>query len=934
VGEPTTFSSDFRNDPDGFPLWQLVPGKSYAADFQRSDGEGGYNGWYDYEYFQDAAGDILFGERWEDYYAEGTETGSIWLPTGDRLDLASSREPGPFVPLRKVGDSGWDPGVPPPDVNYFTTPPGNPADWDPMWSDTWDSNAIAPTGNISGILGGTEDLWSATQAAPANFGIAGILEPMGPWEPQPFLFGVPILSSDITSGAYAGYLGGLFYNVNDAVIESGISDLMGTSYALYIDPNVLPNSYQTGVIHGPFSGSVYWDTYFGENAAALWDGTGTMVPIPLGITEISPEDLRMNPEAFLDEGFFAGWLYGTQGGTEIGGFGWGDTLALAGHDDFGIFNMFFGYDNFILGSGDVTAMVAGWAEFGTHPILEAAPAPDIGMYVFDPMTITRDGELLLADYTGQFLTYSKIGLLFGDFIGAQQTGTESWLGATAGYWQTSQALAFNGIFEGDLWGMVDMGDGEPFFTLWNTGWTDGLAGGLDPLWAAGTADPARLHLLGESSENDAAWWTTAPPVFATNIRSYNPWDDTPTIWNQADNFHNGAYYGYTAGRATELGTAEGGILALGLDPNGNLNFLLGDLNVAIYPDQEILIGDGSMFPVQVLSAADTGLTYDDAANFYPGGLLTETREWWWWQGDIATSRFLDANDTPIGGDMNITDQMQWGAQTGGVTTGGDPWALAAGSVVVGGTYNAPAGGESNFWEMAFTDDRVDTKQYGVLFSSNETELTRGEWQDGRIAGKGYGAWVSWDYGVTGISGGDIKGTFDPNTRTWQMAALFAAMDTKTFANLMATPEGREKLKLLNMPYVQVGQTTLSQGGGTVNGMQNVTMNDVKFLAYSTGGAPRAFMSPDVNGQHDGSVVAGGPAVPLTGAQGVSADFQVNRWDGPGGNWGADITGGGTYTGTGSMNGTTVEMNGFGAGTIGSDTFSGTAAGTAKPGVVD
>ena len=410
-----------------------------------------------------------------------------------------------------------------------------------------------------------------------------------------------------------------------------------------------------------------------------------------------------------------------------------------------------------------------------------------------------------------------------------------------------------------------------------------------------------------------------------------------TIWNQADNSQNGAYYGYLAGRALDDYTAEGGILALGLDKDGNASFITGPVNITGNPDSGTLTGWASVFPVQVVQ----GTGYN-AADLYPGGLINENMEWYWVDG---YGRFMDANDNPVGGDnIHITTRVSEVSSMGGMTTGSDPyhWVLSARYVVNGGSYtDVPGGGTSDFWEIPFQnfeynlDGTPSHARQGALFSSDESDLTRGVWQagtagaSGMISGKGYGAWVNWDAAVTGISGADIKGTFDPNMRTWQTAALWASMDTKTFANLQATPEGREKLRLLNMPYVQIGQTNLSQGPGTVNGMQNVTMNDVRFLSYSDGGAPRAFMSPDVNGQHDGSVVAGGPAVTLTGAQGISANFAVNRWDGPGGNWGADITGGGTYTGTGTMNGSTIQMNGYGAGTVNTSTFSGTAAGAAK-----
>jgi hypothetical protein len=120
-------------------------------------------------------------------------------------------------------------------------------------------------------MGGTEDLWSATQNNPANFGIMGVFSPGMDFNPNnPFLFGVDMPSSAVTNGAFAGYLGGVIYNVTPAALNNGISDIMGTSYALYIDPELV-SSYQAGVLHGPFKGDVLWATYLGENGDPIFD---------------------------------------------------------------------------------------------------------------------------------------------------------------------------------------------------------------------------------------------------------------------------------------------------------------------------------------------------------------------------------------------------------------------------------------------------------------------------------------------------------------------------------------------------------------------------------------------------------------------------------------------------------------------------------------
>ncbi|MBW1771707.1 MAG: hypothetical protein JRJ82_02305, partial [Deltaproteobacteria bacterium] len=785
-----------------------------------------------------------------------------------------------------------------------------------------------------------------------------------------------------------------------------IDDVKGLGYALYQSPvwddspPVGNPGYPIGILKLDFAGPVHPDI-------GMWEAVGTAYPMQMDTVIGYPDDFS----TVVEDGVIAGWMYGgnENGGPMIGSeLAWGSTSSTLGHDDWGIFNMLFGYDNYIQGPGPWTAAANGWGEFGRHWTSTGDRIGDMGMWITDPFTVTANSPLQ-ANFTGELLTYSKWAEISGEVIGAWDAAANSFLGGAGGYWQNGTPLAFNGILEGDLWhkavsyrggwndesgdyfwydywdnsnvgwftseqggvkthidynpdgtyemwmddnGTLSSGEGTwdtsqslkdiliaqadasappetetyhdgPFYDVYQVGWWDALAGSFENLWTATQADPAETRIIGEfDTWNDGM---SAPPVFSSDIRSYNPYDDTATIWDQSDNSQNGAYYGYVAGRALDQNTAEGGVLALGLDKDGNAHFITGPVNINTYPDSEILEGWASVFPVEVVQ----GTGYD-AADFHPdpGGLINESMEWW---GVDVHGQFLDGNDNPMGGDINITDRVSRVSRTGGVIDG-EPWALGVSSIVNGGKYDeVPGGGTSDFWEVPFAYDDGMRARQGAIFSSNESDLTRGEWTTGpagKIAGKGYSAWVNWDAAVTGISGGDIKGTFDPNSRTWQMASLWASMDTKTYNNLLATTEGQAKLALLNIPFVQIGQTTLSQGAGTVNGMQNVTMDDVKFLAFSTGGAPRAFMSPAVSGLHDGTVTAGGPSVSLSGAHGVGADFQVNRWDGVGGNWGANITGGGTYTGTGTMNGTTIQMNGAGAGTIAPAAFSGTASGTA------
>ncbi|NVL90004.1 MAG: FecR domain-containing protein [Desulfobacterales bacterium] len=92
-GEPLAFSSSFDGD-----TYRLVEGRSYAGDFERSDGYGGYDAYYNYEYFiSDESGDLLFGENWEDCYVSGNESGDVYLPDGTYVGISDGPLPMSFT---------------------------------------------------------------------------------------------------------------------------------------------------------------------------------------------------------------------------------------------------------------------------------------------------------------------------------------------------------------------------------------------------------------------------------------------------------------------------------------------------------------------------------------------------------------------------------------------------------------------------------------------------------------------------------------------------------------------------------------------------------------------------------------------------------------------------------------------------------------------
>jgi len=198
-----------------------------------------------------------------------------------------------------------------------------------------------------------------------------------------------------------------------------------------------------------------------------------------------------------------------------------------------------------------------------------------------------------------------------------------------------------------------------------------------------------------------------------------------------------------------------------------------------------------------------------------------------------------------------------------------------------------------------------------------------------LSGKAAGAWVEFD--TTGVIGGEIKGTFNPNN--WQAVVLGSYLETTQFMTMVGTEVGREQLKQLDIPAVEIGRTSLSYENFSAETLQSVNMNDVVFFAHSAGADPRVFATSDVNGTFAAPPLPG-HSVNLTGAHGVSADFTINTFGiSQATPWDASVRGGGTYTGTGGMTTTQpIWMEGGAAGEVGtSNTFTGTAAGVAGTG---
>ncbi len=201
------------------------------------------------------------------------------------------------------------------------------------------------------------------------------------------------------------------------------------------------------------------------------------------------------------------------------------------------------------------------------------------------------------------------------------------------------------------------------------------------------------------------------------------------------------------------------------------------------------------------------------------------------------------------------------------------------------------------------------------------DMKNARFSDGKIAGEGYMAWAEISHSLTGVGGGEVAGTFDPNQQTYETAEIWALVDTASFLRLAREEAGRKQLAELNIPCVEIGKTDLA--GSSQN--LSVSVKDVTFFAYSTGDLPRIWATESVSGTYQADPLPE-DTVTLTG-EGIEAQFEVTRWESK--RWGAAISGSGALKRSDRPELSDIDFKGTGAGEYGDGRFSGTAAGLAE-----
>lgn len=824
------------------------------------------------------------------------------------------------------------------------------------------------TGWIEGLMGGLDPIWAATSSSPADIVLMGefdrdedfdlitnsvynnAIKSLNPLDGTNTMWSQAALG---VIGAYSGYSAGITLSGTDEI------PIKGNIIALYVD-----NAGNAGYLRGSYDGTAYSD-------AMLWDAAGTLYPDQIeSAAGITPANFKT--------------ANGQGTGTLIGKLGDSGTIASdTGHSYY--HNTLFLETSSIIDETTDTALnwgaysgahtgyftnpesASSWAgvsggssDFGAYFDETGNWSHDRGYFIIDTSSGTWSEGIINAETEGRFITPYKAGIMEGNMLGTYNTSDGFWQSTSLGTWAGNDLAFFSYLYAKISHSTIEhygeysytgggsysysyhedntyaessnhptssyypstaiyyYGDGTTFtsgydsegtyfesegtwdtsssladlvsnpmppsgetaspiysdssFTTAYAGDLDGYMGGVQSLWT-GTDIP--VLIMGEycPGSGTSIWYDD-------DISSYNSISGTYTTYD------GGAYYGFIGGIRLNNDDLEGKLMSLYIDPDGNAGFLTGYLSGEIYPDIEMFEMDGTLNRVPMATTAlsaealkssvESTYTYMDGSGEFEGG------------GYISMPGYYNFKETAA-----IPGQ-DWGL-----------WYMT-----LSGEYSGTA---SDSWYMDLEDH---------YYGEEWVNISGTKWSDSKIDANVSGAWVDIGMAQTGIAGGELVGTFNPSTYTWESVSAGAWMDTDTFLSMVGTTEGRAKLDALNIPYIEIGRTDLSYSSGGTN-LTGLEMKDMIFFSYSTGEKPRIWASGDVTGTTNGSNPIGETVV-LTGSGfDNSVIFRMENYA-SGGNWGASVSGSGTVS---SHN---IMIEGAAAGTVDSSTeFSGTASGVTR-----
>jgi hypothetical protein len=757
---------------------------------------------------------------------------------------------------------------------------------DPLaWSGYWGGGSlyynnggnITWAGDENGLIGGLTAPWSG----PASFTAMGEYDLEYSGYPH-YLWSTPVGSGELTvvDGYFNGRTAGI-WKAPEAAANYGVMMAGGAMRAIY---------YKDGT-----AGILSSDDIFGyhypvvvNTDCGMWMAGGAMTPTPMA-NDINVGSLGNGGGYFF--GSFAGSFDDTAGSMivskEINGENYHFTVD-GQRLPWGIYNLeLVGCDYVPFYTGKPSGDSAWSARIGGGFYFNSENYEEAGYWLASVSGNWSDAGEITGSLVGRYLTPTELGTIGGPFYGISSDSDGTWIGQSIG------------TYVGRLLQFVSEVDTRIYH--WNgtyliyTDCMDGLMGGADSLWSG-----SDVKLLGNySNDPDTGLGTSLDNgIWHSEVHSHN----YKTGYNTTYGDLPGAYQGYIGG-AVENNVIDGNIYAIYIGPSDTSAYpagiLVGGFTGTAYPDIEMWEGQGGIHPVVYLMDVSTS-PYNLAANIYQN-------DFW---GDSSSSLLFSLNNVIL---INYVYEGEYS------------FFKPTASAIAWGSWQSAMGGSYSGISMNNTWSASVEYSYSGDTRTGGQELTGTLWSGNTIKGTTVGYGADTDIAATWVSVGDVLGTFDPTT--FQIGSVGVGIETNTFLALAATEGGRAKLQALNIPAVQVGMTTLSQGVGEVNGLSGVTMSNVSFFATSTGGAPSIWATGAVSGNYNSMTEAWANPVPLAGG-GLTASFGITNWDYSGGVWGAKVNGGGTLSG-GSYNGN-INFRGGAAGTINTDGFSGTAAGVAKP----
>jgi hypothetical protein len=574
------------------------------------------------------------------------------------------------------------------------------------------------------------------------------------------------------------------------------------------------------------------------------------------------------------------------------------------------------------------------------------------------------------NYTGD---YNLIGVGMGTYVDGWLTFEGQWAGYGGGYggggglsyYKSPTEIGWAGESRGLTGGVTILGSGPAYFLalgeyyddgtggpyIWNShiygegygGGFDGFAGGV---WRNGSIKGNAITLYGYGGGYGILTSDVAGSYFASQAKYVLDWSEDSRVT-------------YTAVKPG----FDGNNINITYIVSGTetpLSISVTDSSITVYVATDV---DG--YPVSTASAIAAAINADINASalvtavyggngsgvvqYTYGSVYLEGGSSMWMAEGVFTPVAITTNPNDLYPEtypFNV-DQYYGKFTGGGGIDVSDSMGYSKNLYYINGSYTPETWGilgniQFGTYSGTTSDDWLMLEKSIEEGSSTWIQMLGNKWSEGEVAADAAGAWVTLGLG-TGVIGGELAGTFDPNAYTWQAIASGSYIDTARFL-AMADPdnvEGNKALEALNIPYIEIGRTDLASTS-TTGALTSVSMDDVTFFAYSDGAMPRIWATGSLDGGITGGVSG------TTSAYGTdvnnstatlsgegfnnSVTFKVNNYGAVGENWDASVDGAGV------VGGHSIDITGGAAGTVDTDTgsgteFSGTGAGIATPQVV-